>query len=153
MLLGSDGQLLSQGTFSARGALSGAFLVDATQAVLLARLLNVTAATSGPKLVVVDKPGYFALPAGAAELVLQVISERNGRASMILMTNLPFGEWTKVFPDARLAKAVVDRLTDPADIIDIGAGDDQRHAGLPEDRGSLGSSAAGGVRRMLPAIS
>jgi len=48
------------------------------------QLQNVTAATSGPKLVVVDEPGYFALPAGAAELVLQVISERNGRVSMIV---------------------------------------------------------------------
>ena len=60
------------------------------------------------------------LPAGAAELVFQVISERNERSSMIVTTNLPFGEWTKVFPDARLAKAVVDRLTHRAHIIDTG---------------------------------
>ena len=39
---------------------------------------------------------------------------------MIVTTNLPFGEWTKVFPDARLAKAVVDRLTHRAHIIDTG---------------------------------
>ena len=36
------------------------------------------------------------------------------------LTNLPFGEWTKVFPDPRLAKAVVDRLTHRAHIIDTG---------------------------------
>ena len=41
-------------------------------------------------------------------------------ASLIVTTNLPFGEWTKVFPDARLAKAVVDRLTHRAHIIDTG---------------------------------
>jgi DNA replication protein DnaC len=34
---------------------------------------------------------------------------------------LPFGEWTKVFPDARLANAVVDRLTHRAHIIDTGS--------------------------------
>jgi hypothetical protein len=56
------------------------------------------------ELVCLDELGYLALPAGAAELVFQVISERNERASMIVTTNLPFGEWTKVFPDARLAK-------------------------------------------------
>lgn len=71
-------------------------------------------------VVCLDELGYLALPAGAAELVFQVISERNERASMIVTTNLPFGEWTKVFPDARLAKAVVDRLTHRAHIIDTG---------------------------------
>lgn len=49
-----------------------------------------------------------------------MLSERNERASLIVTTNLPFGEWTKVFPDARLAKAVVDRLTHRAHIIDTG---------------------------------
>jgi DNA replication protein DnaC len=72
------------------------------------------------ELVVLDELGYLALPDGAAELVFQVISERNERASMIVTTNLPFGEWTKVFPDARLAKAVVDRLTHRAHILDTG---------------------------------
>lgn len=73
------------------------------------------------ELVVLDELGYLALPEGAAELVFQVISERNERASLIVTTNLPFGEWTKVFPDARLAKAVVDRITHRAHIIDTGA--------------------------------
>lgn len=69
---------------------------------------------------VLDELGYLALPDGAAELVFQVISERNERGSLIVTTNLPFGEWTKVFPDARLAKAVVDRITHKAHIIDTG---------------------------------
>jgi DNA replication protein DnaC len=72
------------------------------------------------EVLVLDELGYLALPDGAAELVFQVISERNERASMICTTNLPFGEWTKVFPDARLAKAVVDRITHKAHIIDTG---------------------------------
>ena len=72
------------------------------------------------ELVVLDELGYLALPEGAAELVFQVISERNERGSLICTTNLPFGEWTKVFPDARMAKAVVDRLTHRAHIIDTG---------------------------------
>jgi DNA replication protein DnaC len=72
------------------------------------------------ELVVLDELGYLNLPEGAAELVFQVISERNERGSLIVTTNLPFGDWTKVFPDARLAKAVVDRITHKAHIIDTG---------------------------------
>jgi DNA replication protein DnaC len=72
------------------------------------------------ELVVLDELGYLGLPEGAAELVFQVISDRNERGSLIVTTNLPFGDWTKVFPDPRLAKAVVDRITHKAHIIDTG---------------------------------
>ncbi len=72
------------------------------------------------ELLVCDELGYLALPDGAAELVFQVLSARHERGSLIVTTNLPFGEWTKVFPDPRLAKAVVDRLTHRAHIIDTG---------------------------------
>jgi DNA replication protein DnaC len=83
----------------------------------LARVVGRYART---ELVCLDELGYLALPDGAAELVFQVLSERHERSSLIVTTNLPFGEWTKVFPDARLAKAVVDRLTHKAHIIDTG---------------------------------
>ena len=84
-------------------------------------LARVVARYARTELVVLDELGYLALPEGAAELVFQVISERNERASLIVTTNLPFGEWTKVFPDARLAKAVVDRITHRAHIIETGS--------------------------------
>jgi DNA replication protein DnaC len=83
-------------------------------------LARVVARYARTELVVLDELGYLGLPDGAAELVFQVISERNERASLIVTTNLPFGEWTKVFPDARLAKAVVDRITHRAHIIETG---------------------------------
>ncbi len=83
----------------------------------LARVVGRYART---ELVVLDELGYLALPDGAAELVFQVLSERHERGSLIVTTNLPFGEWAKVFTDPRLAKAVVDRLTHRAHIIDTG---------------------------------
>src|SRR5680860_1326472 len=49
------------------------------------------------ELVVLDELGHLALPEGAAELVFQVISQRNERGSLIVTSNLPFGEWGKVF--------------------------------------------------------
>jgi DNA replication protein DnaC len=73
------------------------------------------------ELVILDELGYLTLPEGAAELVFQVITERNERGSLIVTTNLPFSDWTKVFPDPRLAKAVVDRITHQAHIIDTGS--------------------------------
>jgi DNA replication protein DnaC len=84
----------------------------------LARVVGRYART---ELVVLDELGYLALPEGAAELVFQVITERHERGSLIVTSNLPFGEWTKVFPDPRLAKAVVDRVTHRAHIIETGA--------------------------------
>ena len=84
-------------------------------------LQRVVARYARIELLVLDELGYLALPEGAAELVFQVVSERNERASLIVTTNLPFGEWTKVFPDPRLAKAVVDRLTHRAHIIETGS--------------------------------
>ncbi len=104
------------------------------------------------ELVVLDELGYLALPEGAAELVFQVISERNERASLIVTTNLPFGEWTKVFPDARLAKAVVDRITHRAHIIDTGS----RVLALPprphqsEERGRLTPTREARRRYLVP---
>ena len=47
-------------------------------------------------------------------------SERRKRP-VILTTNLPFSEWTQVIPNARLCKALIDRITDRAHIIETGA--------------------------------
>ena len=86
------------------------------------------------ELVCLDELGYLNLPDGAAELVFQVISERNERGSLIVTTNLSFGDWTKVFPDPRLAKAVVDRITHKAHIIDTGTESWRFRHGLERQR-------------------
>ena len=84
------------------------------------QLARVVGRYSRIEVLLLDELGYLTLPDGAAELVFQVISERNARGSLIVTTNLPFGDWTKVFPDPRLAKAVVDRITHKVHIIDTG---------------------------------
>ncbi len=71
-------------------------------------------------LVCIDELGYVPLAELGAELLFQVISERAERASVVITTNLPFSEWTKVFTNARLCKALLDRLTDRAHIIETG---------------------------------
>ena len=72
------------------------------------------------ELIVIDEMGYVAMPESAAELLFQVIAGRAERAAVIVTTNLPFSEWTTMFPNARLCKAMLDRLTDQAHIIETG---------------------------------
>jgi DNA replication protein DnaC len=72
------------------------------------------------ELIVLDELCYVAMPEPAAELLFQVIAGRAERAGVIVTTNLPFSEWTTMIPNARLCKAMVDRLTDQAHIIETG---------------------------------
>jgi DNA replication protein DnaC len=73
------------------------------------------------EVLVLDELGYVPLGRTDAELLFQVLSERQERRPVIVTTNLPFGEWTSVFSDARLCRAVVDRLTHRAHIIETGS--------------------------------
>jgi len=72
------------------------------------------------ELVVVDELGYVVMPDAAAELLFQVIAGRAEQAALIVTTNLPFSEWPTKIPNARLCKAMLDRLTDRAHIIETG---------------------------------
>src|SRR6185437_5860327 len=60
------------------------------------------------------------LDARGAELLFQIITEREERASVAIGTNLPFSEWGTVFPDPRLVAAIVDRVTFNAHIVETG---------------------------------
>jgi DNA replication protein DnaC len=71
-------------------------------------------------LICIDEVDYLPLAELGAEFLFQVISERAERAAVIITTNLPFSEWTQVFTNVRLCKALLDRLTDRAHIIETG---------------------------------
>lgn len=72
------------------------------------------------ELIALDEVGYVPLADIGAEFLFQVVSERAERAAIIVTTNLPFSEWTSVFPNPRLCKALLDRITDRAHIIETG---------------------------------
>ena len=72
------------------------------------------------ELIALDEVGYVPLADIGAEFLFQVISDRAERAALIVTTNLPFSEWTTVFPNPRLCKALLDRITDRAHIIETG---------------------------------
>jgi DNA replication protein DnaC len=93
-------------------------LVEAQREHSLSRML---ARWSRVELIVIDELGYVPLAEVAAELLFQVIAERAEKAAVIVTTNLPFSEWPQVFTNARLCKAMLDRLTDQAHIIETGS--------------------------------
>jgi DNA replication protein DnaC len=72
------------------------------------------------ELLCLDELGYVSLDPKGAELLFQVITEREERASIVCASNHSFSEWGATFTDPRLAAAVVDRLTFKALIIETG---------------------------------
>jgi DNA replication protein DnaC len=71
-------------------------------------------------LLCLDELGYVQIDPRGAELLFQIITEREERASIAIATNLPFSEWGSVFPDPRLVAAIVDRVTFNAHILETG---------------------------------
>jgi hypothetical protein len=71
-------------------------------------------------LLCLDELGYVQIDPRGAELLFQIITEREERASVAIATNLPFSEWGTVFPGPRLVAAIVDRVTFNAHIMETG---------------------------------
>ena len=71
-------------------------------------------------LLCLDELGYVQLDARGAELLFQILTEREEKASVAVASNLPFSEWGQVIADPRLVAAIVDRLTFRAHIIETG---------------------------------
>jgi DNA replication protein DnaC len=92
-------------------------LLEARDSRALSRLVG---RYSRLDLLVLDELGYLPLAKADAELLFQVLSERHEQRALVLTTNLPFAEWTTVFPDPRLCRALIDRLTHRAHIIETG---------------------------------
>jgi DNA replication protein DnaC len=92
-------------------------LVEAADERVLSR---VVARYGRLDLLLLDELGYVQIDPRGAELLFQIITEREERASIGLASNLPFSEWGAVFPDPRLVAAIVDRITFNAHILETG---------------------------------
>ncbi len=85
-------------------------------------------------LLCIDELGYMALDKRGAELLFQVLTEREEKASVAIASNEAFSGWTKTFTDPRLCAAIVDRLTFGGNIIETGT-DSYRRAHTLRQRG------------------
>ncbi|MCO6411607.1 MAG: IS21-like element helper ATPase IstB [Thiogranum sp.] len=74
----------------------------------------------GPRLLIIDEIGYLPLRKEQADLFFQVVAKRYEQGSMILTSNLSFGDWEEIFDgNAALTSAMLDRLLHHAHVIQI----------------------------------
>lgn len=71
-------------------------------------------------LLCIDELGYMELDRHGAELLFQVLTEREEKNSVAIASNESFSGWTRTFTDPRLCSAIVDRLTFNGTIIETG---------------------------------
>ena len=82
------------------------------------QLLRMKTQLSRLDMIVLDELGYVPASKLGAELLFDVISTAYERQSLIVTTNLPFGQWTEVLGSERLTGAVLDRLTHRCHILE-----------------------------------
>ena len=92
-------------------------LVEAADEMVLAKTISRYGRVD---LLCIDELGYMELDKRGAELLFQVLTEREEKNSVAIASNESFSGWTKTFTDPRLCAAIVDRLTFGGNIIETG---------------------------------
>jgi len=136
------GYRATQAGFRTRFITAADLLMQLTTALRRNQLEDTIKRITKPyKLLIIDEMGYLPMDREQANLLFQVVAKRYETGSLILTSNLPFGQWDQTFADdATLTAALLDRLLHHAHVVPI-SGDSYR---LKEKR------QAGMINRIPP---
>ena len=119
MLAQNLGLLALQRGYTVRFTTLSAALADLLKQESLPAMERRLRKYTTPSLLILDEIGYLPCSRQAADLLYNIISRRHEARSLIFTTNLPFKQWSTVFPGAACVAAMIDRFVQHCHILDI----------------------------------